>query len=208
MKIVIFDMDGTLIDSQQDITRSINHVRDVHYNLEPLEAKYVVEIINQPVRNLAKLFYNTEEYDSAAREIFELHYNRQCIESIYLYDGIVEMIESLKAKEYKLSIATNAPTPFAKKMVEHLEIAHHFDHIIGADAVSNSKPSPDMLELILERYGYDRELHSAWMVGDSPNDMLAAKNAKIEPIFAAWGFSPENEEEVVILKPEDIFLYM
>ena len=56
MKLVIFDMDGTLLDSKKDITISVNHIRKLHYNLEPLSEEFVVEAINMEVRNLPKLF--------------------------------------------------------------------------------------------------------------------------------------------------------
>ena len=205
MKIVIFDMDGTLVDSQQDITISVNYVRKMQYDLAPLTSEYVVKIINQPVRNLAKLFYNTEVYEEEARALFEEHYNAQCISSVYLYEGVLSMLLSLKEQGYKLSIATNAPTPFASKIMQHLDIAKHFDYIIGADVVSNSKPYPDMLALILAEYGFDGTLHKAWMVGDSANDMLAAKRANIEAIFATWGFAQESDEDKILQNPEDIF---
>ena len=70
MKLVIFDMDGTLIDSKKDITISINYVRDLKYNLGPISESFVVESINKEIRNLPKLFYNTDIYDDSARVIF------------------------------------------------------------------------------------------------------------------------------------------
>lgn len=62
MKVVIFDMDGTLIDSKKDITISINYIRELHYNLPPLTEEFVVEAINMEVRNLPKMFYGTDIY--------------------------------------------------------------------------------------------------------------------------------------------------
>jgi len=70
-KIVIFDMDGTLIDSKKDITISINHIRHIHHNLAPLSEEFVVEAINMDVRNLPKLFYETEVYEDKDKILFE-----------------------------------------------------------------------------------------------------------------------------------------
>lgn len=204
MKIVIFDMDGTLIDSQKDITISVNYVRDVHYNLPALSEKYIVDVINMEVRNLPKLFYNTEVYEEGARDIFEAHYFEQCIQNPYLYDGVKETLEKLTASGVKTSVATNAPTKFAQRMLSHLGVAEMFDVIIGADKVKRSKPDPQMLNEILNYYGFDKQNHKAWMVGDNSKDMLSASGAGIDSIFATWGFTPYAKHHRVISKPKEI----
>ncbi len=192
MKIAIFDMDGTLIDTGRDITVSINHVRDAIYSLEPLTIPYVIDSINAHKRNLAKLFYETELYEKKAQELFEIHYYDQCIQSVTLYDGVIESLEDLRRSDVKLSVATNAPTIFAKKMLSHLNVADFFDHIIGADMVEIPKPNKQMLELILNNYNFRKDHDSAWMIGDNSKDMQSAQNANIDSIFATWGFSRDG----------------
>lgn len=197
-------MDGTLIDSQKDITISVNYVRQERYKLKPLEMQYIVDAINMEVRNLPKLFYETEIYEPDAREMFEEHYFEQCVQNPYLYEGIEETLHTLAQNGVKLSVATNAPTLFAQRMLEHLGVSHHFDVIIGADKVSAAKPDPKMLLEILKHYQYDKQKHQAWMVGDNSKDILSAKAAQINSMFATWGFTPEAEHPTLLRHPKEI----
>lgn len=192
-RVVIFDMDGTLIDSQHDITVSVNHVRRTHYGLDPVSTDYVVEAINRYQRNLAKLFYDTDTYEEHAKESFEAHYYDQCVQNVTLYDGVLELLNSLKAGGFKLSVATNAPSLFARRMLDKLDVSRHFDHIVGADMVSTPKPDKEMLSHILDAYGFLHDRDRAWMVGDNSKDIEAARNAGIRSVFAAWGFSRQGE---------------
>jgi len=204
MKLVIFDMDGTLLDSKKDITISVNHIRKLHYNLEPLSEEFVVEAINMEVRNLPKLFYNTQVYEQKDRDVFESFYEKQCTQNLYLYNGIKEVLLTLKDKGIKLSVATNAPTKFAKLMLNSLGVKNMFDVIVGADEVSMPKPSPQMLYKILGFYNFDKLKDKAWMIGDNSKDMLSAKNAGIQSVFATWGFSSQSDYKKTIFHPNDI----
>jgi phosphoglycolate phosphatase len=204
MKVVIFDMDGTLIDSQKDITISVNYVRQEKYKLKPLEMQFIVDAINMEVRNLPKLFYETEIYEPNARDMFEAHYYEQCVQNPYLYEGIEETLQSLVQNGVKLSVATNAPTLFAQRMLDHLGVSKHFDMIIGADKVDAAKPDPQMLLEILNYYQFDKHKHQAWMVGDNSKDILSAKAAQINSMFATWGFTPQSDHPVVLKYPKEI----
>ncbi|MCL4432247.1 MAG: HAD family hydrolase [Epsilonproteobacteria bacterium] len=203
-RIVIFDMDGTLIDSAADITLSINYVRKHHYGLDDLSQKFVVDAINASERNLAYLFYETEHYDEQAKALFEEHYHTQCIQNVRAYQGISDVLHNLHSQGCILGVATNAPSKFAKRMLSHLNLSDYFTHIIGADDVQFSKPHPQMIECHLENYGFVHTRDRAWMIGDNTKDMDAARNAMISSIFATWGFSEDGVGDYKVAHPLEL----
>lgn len=203
-RIVIFDMDGTLIDSATDITLSINHVRKHHYGLDDLSQQFVVDAINASERNLAFLFYETQHYDDAAKALFEEHYHTQCIQNVRAYQGISDVLHKLHSQGCILGVATNAPSKFAKRMLSHLELSDYFTHIIGADNVQFPKPNPQMLEIHLEHHGFIASRDRAWMIGDNIKDMEAARNANISSIFATWGFSEDGIGDYKVAHPLEL----
>jgi phosphoglycolate phosphatase len=131
MKSIIFDMDGTLIDSGNVIANAINHVR-VNSGLDVMEKNYLLQNINNPHINTAQFFYGTDNFTNKHTQLFEDYYHKHCISDIRLYDGIEQLLEKLK-DNFILTIATNASTVFALQMTEHLNIQHYFKDIIGAD---------------------------------------------------------------------------
>ncbi|MCF6187781.1 MAG: HAD family hydrolase [Desulfobulbaceae bacterium] len=204
MQIVIFDMDGTLIDSGHDITASVNHVRETVYGLGSLARDFVIEAINRDQRNLALLFYETQLYEPEAQRVFEAHYHHQCIRTPRLYSGIATLLNDLVALGVRVSVATNAPARFARRMLAHLEIDDLFDVIVGSEDVEKSKPHPDMLHLVLNGYDYRPQRDYALMVGDNGKDMEAARRAGISGAFVTWGFSPKGIGDLVCSRPDEL----
>lgn len=196
----VFDMDGTLINSKDDITTSINHVR-AQKGLKPIAVEVVVDAINGTCHNLAEVFYETPTYEHAYKELFEAHYFEQCMNS-KAYERIPECLKVLKNAGAKLSVATNAPTKFAKRMLESNNLLEHFDFVIGADKVVNSKPDPEMLNLIITQY--EHEFERVFMIGDNYKDMQCAKNAGVSSVFVTWGFGEESEHDYSIACPLEL----
>jgi phosphoglycolate phosphatase len=123
-----------------------------------------------------------------------------------LYEGIKETLDALRDKQVRISVATNAPTQFARLMLEKCGVFESFDFVIGADRVKKAKPDREMLVHILKGYGYQRS-HKALMIGDNSKDMQAAAHAGIDAMFATWGFSPKSEHPLICSRPQDIIKY-
>jgi len=190
MKLIMFDMDGTLLNSSTAIVNTINHVRD-NIGLKEMDKSHILKHINDPDINSAKFFYGTEEFTKEQNTLFNEYYNKNCLNDIILYDGIKELIENLN-KDCKLAVATNASSIFAKKMLIHLDIHHHFDMLVGYNDVQNPKPHPEMVHKIMNKLNADKE--KSILIGDSKKDTQAASNAGIDSILVNWGFSDyENE---------------
>jgi len=203
-RIIIFDMDGTLIDSSQDITHSINYVRSFR-SLEPLSVKEIVDAINGGHDNLAKIFYGTDTYEQIDRDRFEEHYENQCIQNVTLYEEMFDTLKRLKEHGHRLSIATNAPSTFARIMLKHVNVLHHFDYVYGADMVEHAKPHAQMLLEIFREYNYKKdEEKRPIMVGDNYKDMASAKNADAIGVYVGWGFSDSDEYEISLKKPSEL----
>jgi phosphoglycolate phosphatase len=204
-RIVIFDMDGTLVDSATDITVTVNYIRRTR-GLDPILTDTVVREINSGNTKLAEFFYGTPTYEKKERELFETHYWEQCVQNIRVYSGIVETLELLRSRDIRLSVATNAATIFAKKMLKTTGLHTHFDFIMGSCDVKNSKPNPEIVHKIMSRYRFDLTTHSLpVLVGDSHKDMGAAKEARIHAIHARWGFESDDFAGVVsALSPSEI----
>jgi phosphoglycolate phosphatase len=207
-KIVLFDMDGTLINSAKDITISINHVRDQLYVLPPLDEQFIIDAINAHERNLSELFYQTEMYEKGAKALFEEHYHEQCIQNVHPYKEIIETLEYLRNYGCVMSVATNAPSTFAHRMLSHIGLSSYFSFIIGADNVEIPKPHPQMIELLLDHHGYNPKYDTAWMIGDNSKDMMAGSEASINTIFAAWGFSDTGLGDKIAFSPSEIIKFI
>jgi len=198
-ELIIFDMDGTLINSGIAISNTINFVRE-NIGLPIMDSDILLSQINNPDINAAEYFYGTKEFTDEQTKLFCEYYDKNCVKEIALYDGIKDMLDEL-SKDYRLTIATNASIEFATKMVKYLNIDHYFEMIIGANCVEKPKPSPDMIIETIDKMNVEQE--KAILIGDSLKDKEAAIRAKIDYILVDWGFTTYKEAEAVS-NPQEI----
>ncbi len=192
MRLIMFDMDGTLIDSGYAITNTINYVR-VNLGFEKLERNYILEKVNDPTINSAEFFYGTKEFTAQQTKLFEEYYNEHCLSDLVVYDGIAKLLESLK-DDFILAVATNANSQYAHKMLNHVGLSHHFKTILGYDSVKNPKPHPEMVNKILDIHKVSNQ--NAQLIGDSHKDIMAATNAGVDSVLVNWGFSNHEKDAI------------
>jgi len=192
-QLIIFDMDGTLIDSGDVISNTINYVR-TNIGLEIMPKDELLTNINNPEINSSEFFYGTNAFTDEQTKLFGEYYDKNCIKDIVLYDGINELLEEVN-KHFTLSIATNASVEFAQKMIEYLNIDHHFDFIIGANEVVTPKPHPEMLLNTVKTLNID--IKDSILVGDSNKDRNAAVACNMDYLLVNWGFTQHNHANAI-----------
>ncbi|SFV62853.1 Predicted phosphatase [hydrothermal vent metagenome] len=188
-KLIIFDMDGTLVNSSITIANAINYVRK-NLGFQPMEEEDILSKVNDHSMNPAQVFYHAKSFDSDHEKWFSDYYSKYHKEELVLYDGIKPLLFALKEKGYTLAVATNAHRNSTLKSLGHLEVMSLFDGIVCHDDVAQSKPQPDMLFKLLN--DLDISAEEALFIGDGSRDEMASKSANIDYIMVDWGFSDHD----------------
>ena len=195
-------MDGTLIDSSSVIANAINHVRG-KLSLEPMPNREIIACINNTKIHAPSYFYEapsfTKEHENWFQEYYTDHHNIDTA----LYDGVGELLEKLSLT-HSLSVATNAYQLSAMQILDANDISRYFDIIMCADIVTHAKPHREMLDVIVEHYGEDRDKFV--VIGDGERDIMAAENAGIDSILVDWGFSDHAGAVRSVAELEEILL--
>ena len=202
-KAIIFDMDGTLVDSSITIVNAINHVR-AKLNLEPMERELILQKVNDPHLNPAEFFYEVPAFKKEHEKWFSSYYTQNHKQELRLYEDIEELLETLKKRGYLLAIATNAYRNSTLESLSCLKVLKYFDSIACYDDVHKGKPSPDMLEKILKDLNIS--VKESLFVGDSKRDLLAAKAINMDYIMVNWGFSTYKDAICSVKKLEQTIL--
>lgn len=189
IKCALFDLDGTLVNTIDDLGRAVDYVLEQH----GIEPHWTVDDYKRFVGNGAKklvdrAFEHTldEVQLDRAFELFRERYNSILLDNAKPYDGINEALDALKQKGIKLAVVTNKPQDAAVLMVESVFGKDFFDVIVGATENAPKKPDPYPANKALEALGCKAD--EAIYFGDSDIDVYTAKNARIEAVACLWGF--------------------
>lgn len=201
-ELIIFDFDGTLINSVKDLANALNKMLK-HFNLSPLTIEQVIPFVGNGAKPLVKRSLEqsmqnksdesmqdkevSEELLEQAVEIFLTAYQKKYCEETYTYPGVVETLDFLDKKGYKMVIATNKPFRFIEPILEKLSIKQFFKYWIGGDSLALKKPNAAPLFHLADRM--NTKIEKCIMVGDSKNDILTAHNAGMDSIGLTYGYN-------------------
>ena len=193
-KAVLFDMDGTLLDTLEDLRDSTNHVlRQMGYPERSLEEmrRFVGNGAEKQIRRAVPEGTN-EEKIMEVLTAYRAYYQDHCQIKTRVYDGLLNMLSELKAKGIKLAVVSNKPDSAVQKLSREY-FGDRMDFAVGPSDGVRCKPYPDMVEAALRALGAEKK--DAVFVGDSEVDVQTGLNAGLPVIAVSWGFRPR---EVVI----------
>lgn len=181
---VLFDLDGTLIDSIELILNSARHAFERAGRATPAEAEWLAGVGTPLVAMFRKYAADDGDVDvlvSGYREYQMEHHDRL----VRCYDRVVETVDGLRAAGHPLAIVTSKTGWLARRGLDHVGLGPHFDVVVGCDVCQRHKPDPEPVRLALETLGYGPA--EAVFVGDSVHDMLSGNAAGVTTIAALWG---------------------
>ena len=193
-QLVIFDLDGTLLDTVADLAGATNQaLARCGYPTHPVEAYYqfVGNGINKLFARALPAEHSTEEEVMRIRALFVPYYNEHNADCSRPYPGVVELLVALQKRGVKLAVASNKYHEATLKLVRHFFPDIRFASIYGQREGVPIKPAPDVVYDILRDTGVAPE--QVLYVGDSGVDMLTASNAGVESVGVSWGFRSIEE---------------
>lgn len=198
--LVMFDLDGTLVDSVPDITTATDTMLQALGAAPAGEARVRNWVGNGAARLVARALAHAgrEHQQDQAMTLWRAAYQLCCTRSSQLYPDAKALLQALQAAGCKLALTTNKPIQFARPLIEHLGIAHYFELVLGGECVANKKPAPDMLLEVLQTTHTEPE--RALMVGDSVADIEAARAAGVKVAAVTFGY--DNGKPVTTLAPD------
>lgn len=209
-KLAIFDLDGTLANTLEDLANAVNNgLRNLGYPEHSIN-KYN-QFVGNGVQKLCERAlpekYKNDEYIAKLHQEFDCFYQKHFLDNTKEYNGITSLLNYISSKGYDMAVATNKPQNFAREIVSVLFPDIHFIKVLGGCETRSKKPSPDIISEILENR---EEMYSEiYMIGDSNVDIETAKNAGVQSIGCVWGFRTEKElsdagANYIVNKPAEI----
>ncbi|MBZ5582612.1 MAG: HAD-IA family hydrolase [Acidobacteriia bacterium] len=192
MDLLIFDLDGTLIDSRLDLAQSVNATRK-HMGMPPLDSERVASYVGNGAPVLIRRALGeqaTEAQLQEALEFFLEHYREHALDLTTVYPGVRESLARLHAAGKRLAVLTNKPVKISRDIVNGLGMGGYFFQVYGGNSFEFKKPNPVGVKALMTEAGAPPD--AVMMVGDSSVDILTARNAGIRSCGVTYGLQPET----------------
>lgn len=206
--LIVFDLDGTLIDSSRDLAISMNATRG-QFGLEPLDPSLIYSYVGNGAAVLVRRALGSAASEDTVQEAlkyFLKFYREHALEHTQLYPGVRPVVEELGNRGHKLAVLTNKPVRISYDIIGALGLQERFVRVYGGDSFLSKKPDPIGLETLMNELQVGPE--DSVMVGDSGVDVQTARNAGIRSCGVGWGFRPEAFEidppDVVVNEPAEL----
>jgi phosphoglycolate phosphatase len=194
--LLIFDLDGTLIDSKKDLANAANAARG-HMGMPPIADERVHSYVGNGAPVLIRRVLGAEATEAQVQEALEFfleYYRDHMLDSTALYPGVREALDRLRDAGVRMAVLTNKPVRISRAIVEGLGMGGHFQQVYGGNSFDFKKPHPIGVETLIAECGASRE--RTMMVGDSSVDTQTARNANVQSCGVTYGFQPETLETV------------
>jgi len=194
---VLFDLDGTLVDSYAALAEAVNHARRTH-GLDDLPEGRVRDFVGNGMETLLQRAFDQPSVPATVIEAFEARYDEVCCSASRVLDDVHTTIEQLAALEITMAVCTNKPTGFSRKILDYFDLARHFGAIVGPDLAGARKPDGRHVTATIEAVGASPA--STLFVGDMPIDVNAARNGGVDVAVVTTGSS--TPEELAAARPD------
>lgn len=194
---VLFDLDGTLVDSYAALTEAVNHARRGE-GLDELSSDHIRDLVGDGVERLLQRAFERTDISAEVIDAFETRYGEVCCAGSRVLADVEVTLRELSNLGVEMAVCTNKPTFFSKKILDFLELSHYFRAIVGPDMAGARKPDAKHLAFTLEAVQCsDAE---ALFVGDMPIDVRAARNSGIDVAVVPTGSS--SREQLTASQPD------
>ncbi len=209
-KLVIFDLDGTLLNTIEDLGHAANYALEKHGYATLSMASYPFFVGNGVRRLIERVLpedaRRTDIVEALLKD-FKVYYDEHDTEFTHPYDGIPELLDELRARDVKLAVASNKYQRAVNDIIGHFFGDHDFVAIVGQNEGIPVKPDPSIVFQILAKAHLPKS--EVLYVGDSGIDMETARRACLDSVGVTWGFRPEKElneyhASIIVNRPADI----
>ena len=195
---ILFDLDGTLTDPKEGITKSVQYALK-HCGIQVDDLDSLCPFIGPPLRDSYMKFYGfSSQQATEAIHVYREYFTDRGWRENVPYEGIKEMLETLKEAGFTLLVATSKPEVFAKQILDYFEMSQYFDFIGGADLEEIRDTKAAVIRYVMEHCGITEEDVASghvWMVGDREHDVLGARQCGLPCAGVLYGFGSRKELE-------------